>query len=179
MKVLVTLLISLFSFHLTASPTIVMETSEGTIEIELMPEAAPIACENMIQLAKEGYYNGVIFHRIVQGMCIQGGDPKGTGQGGTSFWGEPFEDEFTPKLIFDRPGLLAMANCGPDTNGSQFFITTNPAPWLNHKHTIFGEVTKGYAVVKKIEGSGKWCWGLLETSYPLKTVTINQISIKD
>ncbi|MCB1071713.1 MAG: peptidylprolyl isomerase [Chlamydiales bacterium] len=132
--------------------TIVMETTQGTIELELKPEIAPKACENMIKLAKKGYYDGIVFHRIIKEFMIQGGDPTGTGAGGESIWGKPFEDECKPSVTFDKPGLLAMANAGPGTNGSQFFITTVETPWLNGNHTIFGEVTKGYDVVEKLEG---------------------------
>lgn len=137
---------------------IVLETTQGNIEIELMPEIAPKACENFTDLAEKGYYNGIIFHRVIKGFMIQGGDPTGTGRGGASKWGSPFEDEVVRSVTFDRAGILAMANAGPNTNGSQFFITTAPAPWLNMKHTIFGEVVEGSDVVKKLEtvpvGSG-------------------------
>ncbi len=132
-------------------PVIVMETTEGVLEISLKPSVAPKACENFMKLAEKKYYDGLIFHRIIKDFMIQGGDPKGTGTGGESIWGKPFEDEFSPSLKFDRPGLLAMANSGPHTNGSQFFITTVETPWLNNRHTIFGEVTKGYDVVEKLE----------------------------
>ena len=102
-------------------------------------------------MVEKGYYNGLIFHRVIKGFMVQGGDPTGTGRGGQSIWGKPFEDEFSPDARFDTAGLLAMANSGPGTNGSQFFITTTKAPWLNNHHTIFGKVTKGYDVVAKIE----------------------------
>ena len=102
---------------------------------------------------EKGYYDGIIFHRVIKNFMIQGGDPTGTGMGGESIWGKPFEDEFSPKLLFSRGGLLAMANRGRNTNGSQFFITTKATPWLNGYHTIFGEVVKGYDVVKKIENT--------------------------
>jgi peptidylprolyl isomerase len=95
----------------------------------------------------------VIFHRIIKNFMIQGGDPTGTGAGGESLWGKMFGDEFSPNAKFDKPGLLAMANRGPGTNGSQFFITTAATPWLNARHTIFGEVTKGYEIVKKMEAA--------------------------
>jgi peptidylprolyl isomerase len=108
-----------------------------------------------LKLAEKGYYDGVVFHRVIENFMIQGGDPTGTGTGGESFWGKSFEDEFDSKVTFDRPGILAMANRGPNTNGSQFFITTAPTPWLNQKHTIFGEVVKGYDVVEKIEKTEK------------------------
>ncbi len=138
-----------------SKPIIVFETNQGIIEIELFPAAAPKTCENMLGLIKKGYYDGLIFHRVIKNFMIQGGDPTGTGRGGESLWGKSFEDEVTPSLIFDRKGLLAMANAGPNTNGSQFFITTIPTPWLNMKHTIFGEVIKGYDVVERIENCAK------------------------
>ena len=132
---------------------VVLETNQGAIEIKLMPEIAPKACENFIKLVEKGYYNGLIFHRVIKGFMIQGGDPTGTGMGGQSVWGKPFEDEFNPKVGFDSPGILAMANAGPKTNGSQFFITTASTPWLNMHHTIFGKVISGYDVVEKIENT--------------------------
>lgn len=134
-----------------AEMIIVMETTQGTIEMKLWPEIAPKACENMKLLAEKGYYDGVTFHRIIKDFMIQGGDPTGTGFGGESAWGSTFEDECTDERGYTRPGLLGMANSGPATNGSQFFITTVETPWLNGKHTIFGEVTEGYEVVQKLE----------------------------
>lgn len=132
---------------------VVLETNQGNIVIKLFPDRAPKAVENFVGLVKKGYYNGIIFHRVIKGFMIQGGDPTGTGMGGESIWGRPFEDEVSANVKFDRRGLLAMANAGPNTNGSQFFITTQATPWLNMKHTIFGEVIEGYEVVEKIEGS--------------------------
>lgn len=123
------------------------------IEIELMPEIAPKTVENFEKLIGKGYYDGVIFHRVIPNFMIQGGDPTGTGRGGESIWGKPFKDECNPKVVFDKKGLLAMANAGPNTNGSQFFITTKETPWLNGNHTIFGQVVKGYEFVEKIEGT--------------------------
>ncbi len=130
---------------------VVLETSQGKIEIKLMPDIAPKACENFEKLVSKGYYDGLIFHRVIKGFMIQGGDPTGTGRGGESIWGSTFEDEVTPNVKFDRPGMLAMANAGPNTNGSQFFITTAKTPWLNMRHTIFGEVISGYETVQAIE----------------------------
>jgi len=128
------------------------EATQGVIELELMPDVAPKTCENFIGLVNKGYYNGIIFHRIIKRFMIQGGDPTGTGRGGESLWGGKFEDEFAPNVVFDEPGILAMANAGRNTNGSQFFITTVPTPWLTGRHTIFGKVVKGYNdVVKKLE----------------------------
>ena len=132
---------------------VVLETGQGNIEITLLPEVAPKACENFKKLVEEEYYNGTIFHRVIKGFMVQGGDPTGTGRGGSSIWGKPFEDEFKKDVTFDRKGLVAMANAGPGTNGSQFFITVAPTTWLNGHHTIFGEVTSGYDVVQKIENT--------------------------
>lgn len=138
---------------MTQDTIVVMETTAGTVEIKLHPEIAPKACENFLKLAEKDYYNGIIFHRVIKGFMIQGGDPTGTGSGGQSVWGKNFEDEFSESLKFDKKGLLAMANRGPNTNGSQFFITTEKTPWLNKRHTIFGEVVSGYDVIEKIENS--------------------------
>ena len=132
---------------------VVLETNQGSIEIKLMPDVAPKACENFTKLVEKGYYNGLIFHRVIKGFMIQGGDPTGTGAGGESIWGKPFEDEVSPTVKFGKAGILAMANAGPGTNGSQFFITTAATPWLNMHHTIFGEVVSGYDVVQKIENT--------------------------
>lgn len=131
----------------------VFETNQGIIEFELMPEIAPKAVENFTTHIKNGYYDGLIFHRVIKGFMIQGGDPTGTGRGGESIWGAPFEDEVTPAVKFDSKGILAMANAGPQTNGSQFFITTAPTGWLNMRHTIFGRVINGYDVIEKIENT--------------------------
>jgi len=136
---------------LSAKPIIVLETNQGKIELELKPEFAPKACENFEKLVRRGYYDGIIFHRVIPNFMIQSGDPTGTGRGGESVFGKPFTDECTSKILFNKKGLLAMANSGPNTNGSQFFITCVPTSWLNGKHTIFGEVISGYEVVVKIE----------------------------
>lgn len=138
-------------FKMPEKPIIVMQTNQGTIKLKLFPEIAPLACENIIRLAQKGYYNGIIFHRVIKGFMIQGGDPTGTGRGGQSVFGKQFKDEFSKEAKFDHKGLLAMANSGPKTNGSQFFITLAPTPWLNGKHTIFGQVISGYEVVEKME----------------------------
>lgn len=129
----------------------VIKTNRGDIKVKLFPEVAPKTCQNFATLAQKNYYNGVIFHRVIKDFMIQGGDPTGTGCGGESCWGGTFEDECSPDVAFDKKGLLAMANAGPGTNGSQFFITTVPTPWLHMHHTIFGEVVDGYDVVEKIE----------------------------
>jgi len=138
---------------MTTPTIVVVETTQGTFEVTLKPDVAPKACENFVHLAESGYYNGIIFHRIIKNFMIQGGDPTGTGAGGQSKWNKNFADECSSSVKFDKPGLLAMANRGPNTNGSQFFITTVATPWLNQKHTIFGEVTSGYDVVKKMEST--------------------------
>lgn len=133
---------------------VVLETSQGIIELTLYPDVAPKACENFKKLVKKGYYNGVVFHRVIRGFMVQSGDPTGTGMGGESASGLEFEDELSASVKFDREGLLAMANRGPDTNTSQFFITTAARPELNMRYTIFGEVTSGYDAVTAIEGVG-------------------------
>lgn len=134
---------------------VILETTQGDVEIELMPGIAPLAVANFVGHINSGYYNDLIFHRVIEGFMVQGGDPLGTGTGGESIWGKNFPDEFSPEARFDTEGLLAMANSGPMTNGSQFFITTSMPEWLNDKHTIFGKVVKGYDKVKKIEGVEK------------------------
>lgn len=130
---------------------LVVETTQGTFEVTLFNEIAPKTVENFTKLAEKKYYDGTTFHRIIKQFMIQGGDPLGNGTGGESIWGKSFEDEVLPSVKFDQKGLLAMANRGPNTNGSQFFITTELTPWLNMKHTIFGKVTKGYDVIEKLE----------------------------
>jgi len=133
-------------------PHVALQTTQGTIELEIREDLAPLAAENFLTLVKKGYYNGIIFHRIIKGFMIQGGDPTGTGRGGASIWGKAFKNEYAPNVVFDKPGILAMANAGLNTNGSQFFITTAPAPWLNGGYTIFGYVVKGMETVYKLEG---------------------------
>ncbi|NWR38848.1 CWC27 protein, partial [Tachuris rubrigastra] len=120
---------------------VLLRTTAGEIDIELWSKEAPKACRNFIQLCMEEYYNNTIFHRVVPGFIVQGGDPTGTGSGGESVYGAPFKDEFHSRLRFNRRGLVAMANAGPHDNGSQFFFTLGRADELNNKHTIFGKVT--------------------------------------
>jgi len=134
------LLLALSANLFAANPYVVLETTQGNIEIELFPDVAPLAVENFTTHIKNGYYNGIAFHRIIHNFMIQGGDPTESGRGGESIWKKPFKDEFKDK-VFDKPGILAMANSGKWTNGSQFFITTAPTPWLNGNHTIFGQIT--------------------------------------
>ena len=130
---------------------VVLETTQGDVEIELYPSVAPLAVANFVGHIEGDYYDGLIFHRVINGFMIQGGDPLVTGTGGESIWGKNFPDEFSEDARFNQEGMLAMANSGPMTNGSQFFITTSNPEWLNDKHTIFGKVVKGYDNVKKIE----------------------------
>jgi cyclophilin family peptidyl-prolyl cis-trans isomerase len=150
-----------------------IKTNMGNIEIELFPTEAPMTVENFTGLAKKNYYKGVIFHRVIDSFMIQGGDPTGTGRSGKSLWGGNFKDEFTPKLRFDKEGLLAMANAGPGTNGSQFFITLAPTAWLNDHHTIFGQVVSGMDVVKAI-GKTK-----AVNDKPLKDVVMEEVIIEE
>ena len=130
---------------------VILETTQGSIEFKLFEDIAPKTCENFTTHINNGYYNGIIFHRIIESFMIQGGDPTGTGMGGESIWGKPFEDECAKDVTFNKSGLLAMANAGPGTNGSQFFITTAATPWLHMRHTIFGEVVNGMDIVSKLE----------------------------
>ena len=153
---------------------VVLDTNYGKIELKLFKKAAPLAVENFSKLTAKGYYNGIIFHRVIKGFMIQGGDPTGTGTGGNSIWGKVFKNEYAPNLTFNKPYLLAMANRGPNTNGSQFFITVAKTPWLNGGYTIFGEVVNGQKVVDTI--------GKVATSKPgdrpLKKVVIKKAYIK-
>jgi cyclophilin family peptidyl-prolyl cis-trans isomerase len=126
-----------------------MHTNHGPIEVELFDDDAPKTVENFVKLSKDGFYDGLIFHRVIKDFMIQGGCPEGTGTGGPGY---QFEDEFNDNKIVR--GALAMANAGPNTNGSQFFIvTTDAAPWLDGKHTVFGRVTEGMEAVDSIEGT--------------------------
>lgn len=131
----------------------VIHTSKGDIKVKLDGDSCPLAVENFSELSRRGYYDRTIFHRVIKGFMVQGGDPRGDGTGGESIFGSSFKDEFDSKRKFDRSGLLAMANSGPNTNGSQFFITTAPCDWLNGKHTIFGVVERGLDTLKAIESS--------------------------
>ena len=150
----------------------VIETNLGTIELELFEDKTPITTKNFIDLAEKGFYDGVIFHRVIDGFMIQGGDPTGTGMGGPDY---TIEDEFRDDLQFTGEGILAMAKTGmPHAGGSQFFITLAATPWLNGHHTIFGKVVKGMDVVKKI--------GHTETDYadrPVEDVVMKSVTIKD
>jgi cyclophilin family peptidyl-prolyl cis-trans isomerase len=151
----------------------VIKTNMGTIEVELFDKLVPKTVENFAGLAKKGYYDGIIFHRVIDGFMIQTGDPTGTGRGGESLWGTKFADEFNPALKHDKPGILSMANAGPNTNGSQFFITLVPTSWLDGKHSVFGKVIKGMDVVQAI--------GKVETGpqdKPVKEVKMEKVTIE-
>ncbi len=162
------------------------QTTEGKIVIQLFPDDAPKTVANFVGLAtgdkeftdpktrakvKRPFYDGLVFHRVIKGFMLQGGDPLGTGTGGPGY---NFEDEFGSARVFDKPGILAMANAGPNTNGSQFFITVAKTPWLNKRHTIFGEVVEGHDVVDKIAH--------IETDgndRPVVPVIIEKVTIED
>jgi len=125
----------------------VLETDLGEMKIKLFAEKAPITVNNFVFLAKEGYYDNTIFHRVIGNFMVQGGDPTGTGRGGPGY---KFRDEFHPDLKHDKRGVLSMANAGPNTNGSQFFITHVETPWLDNKHSVFGEIVSGEDTLMKI-----------------------------
>lgn len=151
----------------------VIQTTMGTIEIELYADKTVKTVQNFIGLASKGYYNGVIFHRVIDNFMIQGGDPTGTGRGGQSIWGGPFEDEVNTGLKHNSEGILSMANAGPNTNGSQFFITLKDTPWLDGRHTVFGKVVSGMDVVKAI--------GKVKTDQsdrPLTDVVMQKVTIE-
>jgi peptidylprolyl isomerase len=158
-----------------AQPLVVLETTQGPITLQIREDLAPLAAENFLTHVKQGYYNGLIFHRIIKGFMIQGGDPTGTGSGGESIWHKPFKNEYAPNVTFDKPGILAMANAGPNTNGSQFFITTAATPWLNGGYTIFGYVVKGMENVYKLENVPTA--GRKGNDRPLKDQTILKATI--
>ena len=148
--------------------TIEMENG-GKIVAELYPEVAPESVRNFISLANKGFYDGLIFHRVISGFMIQGGDPQGTGMGGPGY---SIDDEFGPGLAHDSEGILSMANAGPNTGGSQFFITLVPTPWLDGHHAIFGKITEGMDVVHKI--------GSTPTDFadrPLQDVVMEKVEI--
>ena len=164
-----------------------IKTTQGEIVIKLFTKQAPLTIENFVGLATgtknwrdprtkkemEGtpFYSGTIFHRVIPNFMIQGGDPTGTGTGGPGY---RFADEFDPSLKFDRPGLLAMANSGPGTNGSQFFITLAATPWLNNNHTIFGEVVSGMDVVNAIVNAPRGANDLPKTPVSIEAITISE-----
>ncbi len=151
--------------------TAIFITNMGNFEVKLATKDAPVTCANFIKLAKDGFYKNTTFHRVIDGFMIQGGDPTGTGTGGPGY---AIKDEFSPKLKHDSAGVLSMANAGPNTGGSQFFITLAPTDWLNNKHAVFGKVVKGLDVVQKI--------GKVKTDSrdkPVNRVVIKDIEIKE
>ena len=146
-------------------------TNKGTFEVELFEDKAPITTKNFIDLSEKGFYDGLIFHRVIDGFMIQGGDPNGNGTGGPGY---TIPDEFDPALKHDDEGILSMANAGPNTGGSQFFITLAATPWLDNHHAVFGKVSEGMDVVRDI--------GHTQTGYgdrPVHDVVIEKITIKD
>jgi len=126
------------------------DTNIGSFVVELYYKHVPKTCRNFAGLAEAGYYDGVTFHRVIRDFMIQGGDPTGTGRGGESIWGGKFEDEITRNLKHTGAGILSMANAGPNTNGSQFFITLKSTPWLDGKHTIFGRIYSGMGIIQRM-----------------------------
>lgn len=130
-----------------AKYTATLHTEKGDIQLELFSDKVPVTVNNFVFLAKQNYYDGTIFHRVIADFMTQGGDPTGTGRGGPGY---RFQDEFDSSLKHDKPGVLSMANAGPNTNGSQFFITHVPTPWLDNKHSVFGQVTQGMDVLLSI-----------------------------
>lgn len=164
------LVISIFLVGCSNMKTAVIETNMGTMEIELFTEKAPITTKNFIDLANKGFYDNLIFHRVIKDFMIQGGDPKGTGVGGPGY---TIKDEFHKDLKHDSAGILSMANAGPNTGGSQFFITLAATSWLDNKHAVFGKVIKGTDVLQKI-GSVK----VGANDRPIEKVVIKKITIK-
>lgn len=154
-------------------PFVVLDTTMGEIVIELYWDHAPNTCRNFAELARRGYYDGTIFHRIIQDFMIQGGDPTGTGRGGTSIYGKNFADEIHPDLKHTGAGIISMANSGPNTNGSQFFITLAPTAHLDRKHTIFGRVSSGMVTVQR---AGKVETG--KNDRPTEDVKIRKASVR-
>lgn len=150
---------------------VTMETTKGTIKIQLFDEKAPKTTQNFKDLIKKGFYDGLIFHRVIPQFMIQGGCPEGSGRGGPGY---KFEDEFHPSLKHEKPGMLSMANSGPNTNGSQFFITTAPTPWLDNRHAIFGEVIDGMDVVTAIETTDRDAADRPRESVKMTKVTVDE-----
>ena len=153
------------------NPRAVIETSKGKIVVELYADKAPKTVANFVKLAKQGFYNGIIFHRVIPGFMVQTGDPTGTGRGGPGY---AFADEFSAELKHSSPGILSMANSGPNTNGSQFFITVAPTPWLDGKHSVFGKVIEGMPVVDQIAAAPH-----NTMDKPLQDITMTTVTIQD
>ena len=154
----------------TKNRVVRVETNKGVIRIEMYEDKAPITTKNFIDLATKGYYDGVIFHRVIDGFMIQGGDPTGTGRGGPGY---NIPDEFHAELKHDGAGIISMANAGPNTGGSQFFITLGPTPHLNNRHAVFGKVIEGLDVVKAI---GKTATG--PGDRPLQEVVMKKVTVE-
>ena len=153
-----------------ANPTVTLETSLGTMRAEIFQDKAPETAKNFLTLAKKGFYNGLTFHRVIPGFMIQGGDPGGDGRGGPGY---TIRDEFHPSLRHDGPGILSMANAGPNTGGSQFFITVAATPWLNGKHAIFGKLVSGQDVAQKIANTPRDGQDRPRTPVQLQRVTVD------
>ncbi len=147
----------------------IIETTKGTFKAVLFEDKAPLTTKNFINLAKKGYYDGVVFHRVIPGFMIQCGDPTGTGRGGPGY---TIPDEFGRGLSHNNAGILSMANAGPNTGGSQFFVTVAPTPWLDGKHAIFGEVVEGYDVVEEISNAPRDVQDRPTEDIVMKKVTI-------
>lgn len=155
----------------TKRPKAIIETTKGRIVAELYSDKAPKTVANFVKLAKQGFYNGIIFHRVIPDFMVQTGDPTGTGTGGPGY---KFADEFSPDLHHDTPGIFSMANSGPNTNGSQFFITLVATPWLDGKHAIFGHVIEGQPVVEAIAAVKR---NLQDK--PLEDISMKQVTIQE
>lgn len=156
------------------APEVTLETSMGSFTVELYYKHAPRTCRNFIELSRRGYYDNVKFHRIIKDFIVQGGDPTGTGRGGESIYGPKFEDEIRQELKHTGAGILSMANSGPNTNSSQFFITLAPCPSLDGKHAIFGRISQGMEIIKRL--------GSVQTDNndrPIHDVKILRTSVKD
>jgi len=151
------------------SKTAEFNTSKGNFKIELFNDKAPLTTSNFIKLVNEGFFNGLIFHRVIPNFMIQGGCPHGTGRGGPGY---TIRDEFHPDLKHNSPGILSMANAGPNTGGSQFFITVAPTPWLDKHHSIFGKVIEGMDIVNMISKVNRD-----RNDKPIEDVIINSINI--
>ena len=152
-------------------PHATIETNKGTIVVELYADEAPKTIANFIALAKKGFYDGIIFHRVIPGFMVQTGDPTGTGRGGPGY---TFPDEISPALKHSAPGTLSMANAGPNTNGSQFFITVAPTPWLDGRHTIFGRVISGYETVEAISTAERDA-----NDRPRSPITMTKVTVQE
>lgn len=154
-----------------ANPTVTFQTNHGTFTAEMFEDVAPKTAGNFLKLAREGYYDGIVFHRVIKGFMIQGGDPTGTGTGGPGY---TIPDEFAPGLAHTQTGTFSMANSGPNTGGSQFFITLAATPWLDGKHAIFGRVTAGLDIVEKI--------GVVDTKHgdrPKKDIVMEKVTVNE